>query len=153
MSILNISFTGIQQAPAIGRALSELILDANYSSIKLRRFNFERIINDEYVLERNIVWTQNALYHGNTLQWDKATLDKVWTSLKVSSHCFATRLLFQLATQKIHSVTQVRIFMVSFYSKYVVRILKTGKFLIKNRWNFTAHVSAYSGGQIFSKVF
>jgi len=46
---------GIQQAPAIGRALSELILDANYSSIKLRRFNFERIINDEYVLERNIV--------------------------------------------------------------------------------------------------
>ena len=152
MSTLNISFTGIQQAPAIGRALSELILDANYSSIKLRRFNFERIINDEYVLERNIVWTQNALYHGNTLQWDKATLDKVWTSLKVSSHCFATRLLFQLATQKIHSVTQGRI-LVLFYSKYVVRILKTGKFLIKNRWNFTAHVSAYSGGQIFSKVF
>jgi len=46
---------GIQQAPAIGRAISEAILDGDYGAIDLSKFNYDRILNDEYVKERNIV--------------------------------------------------------------------------------------------------
>jgi len=46
---------GIQQAPAIGRAVCEAILDGSYETINLTRFNYDRILNDEYVRERNIV--------------------------------------------------------------------------------------------------
>jgi len=46
---------GIQQGPAVGRAMSELILDGKYENIDLSRFGFERLLRSEKVLERNIV--------------------------------------------------------------------------------------------------
>lgn len=46
---------GIQQAPAIGRATSELLLDAEYTNIDLRKFHHTRVINNEFYYERNIV--------------------------------------------------------------------------------------------------
>jgi len=46
---------GIQQAPAIGRAIMELILDHGYHTINLNRFQYERVLNDEPIFERNIV--------------------------------------------------------------------------------------------------
>ncbi|XP_022205180.2 FAD-dependent oxidoreductase domain-containing protein 1 isoform X1 [Nilaparvata lugens] len=46
---------GIQQAPALGRAMMELIIDGRYSSIDLSRLGFERLLTNEPMLERNIV--------------------------------------------------------------------------------------------------
>lgn len=46
---------GLQQAPAIGRSVMELILDNGYKTIDLTRFGFDRIMNDVQVKERNIV--------------------------------------------------------------------------------------------------
>ena len=46
---------GIQQAPAIGRAISELILDNEFTNIDLTRFFFDRILNDVKLSEAAIV--------------------------------------------------------------------------------------------------
>ena len=46
---------GIQQAPAIGRAVMEMLLDDKFHSIDLSRFTFDRILKGEKILERNIV--------------------------------------------------------------------------------------------------
>ncbi len=46
---------GIQHAVAIGRAVMELIIDSHFTSIDLRRFNFERIINKQPIYETNII--------------------------------------------------------------------------------------------------
>jgi len=46
---------GIQQGPAVGRAMAELILEGGFKTIDLSRFSFQRIIDQEKVLERNIV--------------------------------------------------------------------------------------------------
>ena len=46
---------GIQQSPAVGKAISELILDGKYSTIDLKRFSFERIRNNSLLKEENIV--------------------------------------------------------------------------------------------------
>ena len=46
---------GIQQSPAIGRAMAELLLDGHFTTIDLARFGFERVIKGEKILERNIV--------------------------------------------------------------------------------------------------
>ncbi|KAL5285254.1 FOXRED1.2 family protein [Megaselia abdita] len=46
---------GIQQTPAVGRAISELIIDGKFKTIDLTRLGFERIINGEQLLEINIV--------------------------------------------------------------------------------------------------
>jgi len=46
---------GIQQGPAVGRAMAELIIDGRFSSIDLTKFGFQRLIDGEKVLERNIV--------------------------------------------------------------------------------------------------
>ncbi|XP_037032382.1 FAD-dependent oxidoreductase domain-containing protein 1-like [Bradysia coprophila] len=46
---------GIQQTPAIGRAVSELILDGCFRTIDLTRLCFDRIIVDEPMYERNCV--------------------------------------------------------------------------------------------------
>jgi len=46
---------GIQQGPAVGRALAELVLDGKFSSIDLTRLGFERLLEDKKMLERNIV--------------------------------------------------------------------------------------------------
>ncbi|KAI5705044.1 hypothetical protein M8J75_011372 [Diaphorina citri] len=46
---------GIQQAPAIGRAVSELILDAEFKTIDLSRFLLERVARRQEAREVNIV--------------------------------------------------------------------------------------------------
>jgi len=46
---------GIQQGPAVGRAVTELILDGQYKTIDLGKFGFQRLIDKVKVLERNIV--------------------------------------------------------------------------------------------------
>jgi len=46
---------GLQQAPAIGRAMMELIIDGRFTTIDLTRMQFERIFHEEYLLETNIV--------------------------------------------------------------------------------------------------
>ena len=44
---------GMQQSPAIGRALSELICFGEYRSIDLGRFGFERVLTGEGIFESN----------------------------------------------------------------------------------------------------
>nr|XP_023700565.1 FAD-dependent oxidoreductase domain-containing protein 1 [Paramormyrops kingsleyae] len=46
---------GLQQSPAVGRALAELILDGGFRTLDLSALGFERIFYKEPVLERNIV--------------------------------------------------------------------------------------------------
>jgi FAD-dependent oxidoreductase domain-containing protein 1 len=46
---------GLQQAPAVGQAVMELISEGSYKSIDLSRFAFDRLMVGEQVLERNIV--------------------------------------------------------------------------------------------------
>nr|XP_022902275.1 FAD-dependent oxidoreductase domain-containing protein 1 [Onthophagus taurus] len=46
---------GIQQAPAVGRAIAELILDGDFQTIGLTRFGFDRLIVDKPMLEACIV--------------------------------------------------------------------------------------------------
>lgn len=45
---------GIQQAPAVGRAISELILDGNFQTIDLTRLGFDRLIVDKPMYEIGI---------------------------------------------------------------------------------------------------
>ncbi|XP_066507597.1 FAD-dependent oxidoreductase domain-containing protein 1 [Hoplias malabaricus] len=46
---------GLQQSPAVGRAVAELILDGGFQTIDLSAFDFRRILYQEPVRERNIV--------------------------------------------------------------------------------------------------
>lgn len=46
---------GIQQTPAVGRAISEMIIDGEYRTIDLTRFGFDRILVDQPIFEANIV--------------------------------------------------------------------------------------------------
>ncbi|XP_062870739.1 FAD-dependent oxidoreductase domain-containing protein 1 [Trichomycterus rosablanca] len=46
---------GLQQSPAVGRAVAELILDGGFKTLDLSAFDFRRILNQEPMLERNIV--------------------------------------------------------------------------------------------------
>lgn len=46
---------GIQQSPAVGRAISELLLDGEFLTIDLARLNWDRLMVNEPMLERNIV--------------------------------------------------------------------------------------------------
>lgn len=46
---------GIQQSPAVGRAVSEIITKGHSTSIDITDFGFERIVNKTKFLERNIV--------------------------------------------------------------------------------------------------
>lgn len=46
---------GIQQSPATGRAVSELMLDGEFKTLDLKRFGFEKLITQERRLEDNIV--------------------------------------------------------------------------------------------------
>lgn len=51
--LLNIS--GIQQSPAIGRAVAEMILDGGFQTIDLTRFGFDRLLLDKPIYEVCIV--------------------------------------------------------------------------------------------------
>ncbi|CAB0003982.1 unnamed protein product [Nesidiocoris tenuis] len=46
---------GIQQSPAVGRAMMELIIDGEFVTIDLKRFGFQRYYDDEPLYESNIV--------------------------------------------------------------------------------------------------
>jgi len=46
---------GLQQSPAVGRALSELLLDGEYRTLDLSRMGFQRLAAGELLLERNVV--------------------------------------------------------------------------------------------------
>ncbi|XP_010783486.1 FAD-dependent oxidoreductase domain-containing protein 1, partial [Notothenia coriiceps] len=46
---------GLQHSPAVGRAVAELIMQGNFTSIDLSNLGFRRIIQQEPMLERNIV--------------------------------------------------------------------------------------------------
>ncbi|XP_013097953.2 FAD-dependent oxidoreductase domain-containing protein 1 [Stomoxys calcitrans] len=46
---------GIQQTPAVGRAISELIIDGQFRTIDLTRLGFDRIVVDRPMFESNIV--------------------------------------------------------------------------------------------------
>lgn len=43
------------QSAAIGRAMAELIMDDEFKTIDLRRFSFDRILDDEPYAEMNII--------------------------------------------------------------------------------------------------
>lgn len=46
---------GVQQSPAVGRAISELLLTGGYRTIDLTRFGYERIRDNVPIAERNVV--------------------------------------------------------------------------------------------------
>ncbi|XP_053692776.1 FAD-dependent oxidoreductase domain-containing protein 1 [Sabethes cyaneus] len=46
---------GIQQTPAVGRAIAEMIIDGEFRTIDLTRFGFDRILVDQPLYEANIV--------------------------------------------------------------------------------------------------
>ena len=46
---------GLQQSPAIGRAIAELIAFAEYRSLDLSRFSYERVIAGRALPELNVV--------------------------------------------------------------------------------------------------
>lgn len=49
----NFSVLGIQQSPAVGRAVSEMILDGGFKTIDLTRLGFDRILLDKPIREQN----------------------------------------------------------------------------------------------------
>jgi glycine/D-amino acid oxidase-like deaminating enzyme len=46
---------GLQQAPAVGNAIAELIVHGGYRTIDLKRFGYERIARREPLYERNVI--------------------------------------------------------------------------------------------------
>ncbi|XP_042899446.1 FAD-dependent oxidoreductase domain-containing protein 1 isoform X2 [Parasteatoda tepidariorum] len=46
---------GIQMAPAVGRAMMELLIDKTYVTIDLTKFHFHRVFQDQPVYEQHIV--------------------------------------------------------------------------------------------------
>jgi sarcosine oxidase len=46
---------GLQQGPAAGNALAELIIHNRYKTIDLSRFGFERVLRKEPLFERNVI--------------------------------------------------------------------------------------------------
>ena len=46
---------GLQQSPAVGRALSELISFGEYRTLDLRRLGFDRFAKGRLIAERNVI--------------------------------------------------------------------------------------------------
>lgn len=46
---------GIQQSPAVGNAVAELIIDGGYKTIDLTRLGFDRLVINQPVMEANII--------------------------------------------------------------------------------------------------
>ncbi len=45
---------GLQQSPAIGRAMAELMIHGRYQSIELTRFGYQRVLDNKPLLELNV---------------------------------------------------------------------------------------------------
>ncbi len=45
----------MQQAPAVGRAVSEIIIDSRFVSLDLSRFRFSRFEEGQLVHENNVI--------------------------------------------------------------------------------------------------
>ena len=54
-SLCGFSGHGLQQAPAAGRAVAELIEHGRYTTLDLSIFGFERVLRNEPVRETGIV--------------------------------------------------------------------------------------------------
>lgn len=50
-----LNFSGIQQSPAVGRAVAEMIVNSEFRTIDLTRLGFDRLVVNERMLEQNIV--------------------------------------------------------------------------------------------------
>ena len=46
---------GLQQGPAAGNAIAELVIDGRYKTIDLARFGFDRIRNNQPLFEKNVI--------------------------------------------------------------------------------------------------
>lgn len=46
---------GMQQSPAVGRGMSELILEGKYTTLDLSPLGYDRILNERPLFEKNIV--------------------------------------------------------------------------------------------------
>ena len=46
---------GLQQGPATGRGVSELILNGRYVSLDLSSLSWERVLEDRPIVEKNVV--------------------------------------------------------------------------------------------------
>jgi glycine/D-amino acid oxidase-like deaminating enzyme len=46
---------GLQQSPAVGRGIAELIVHGGYRSLDLSDLGFERVIANRPLLERNVI--------------------------------------------------------------------------------------------------
>ena len=47
---------GAHFAPAVGRCLNELIIDGDFMTIDLSRLTFDRVLDDEPITERLVIW-------------------------------------------------------------------------------------------------
>ena len=46
---------GLQQGPAAGNAISELVIDGRYKTIDLTRLGFARIRDNQPIFEKNVI--------------------------------------------------------------------------------------------------
>ncbi len=46
---------GLQQSPAVGRGLAELIVEGAYRSLDLADLGYERLLRNQPLLERNVI--------------------------------------------------------------------------------------------------
>jgi glycine/D-amino acid oxidase-like deaminating enzyme len=46
---------GLQQSPAVGRALSELLVHGGYRTLDLSELGYDRVVANRPLLERNVI--------------------------------------------------------------------------------------------------
>ena len=46
---------GLQQSPAMGRGLAEMLVHGEYRSLDLSEFSYDRVIRNEAIVERAVI--------------------------------------------------------------------------------------------------